>query len=216
MAVTATDRKRVGRPTQSDTRRMSEVVLEVATALFVERGFNGATMEAVALAAGIGKQALYLRFPDKEGLFTAVIERLKDDEVFQRLPPADDDLPAAEGLRLRLRAILADCAQPKSVLVCKLVMREGHRFPDLVSLISQAALERFIAPLAAWLEERRAKGEIRDIDPLATAAMCADLIFAEITRAMFREASLSADEVARAADRIAGMAFGGIGVVEGG
>jgi TetR/AcrR family transcriptional regulator of autoinduction and epiphytic fitness len=184
--------------------------------LFVERGFNGATMEAVAQAAEIGKQALYLRFPEKESLFAAVIERLKDDEVFQRLPPADDDLPAAEGLRLRLRAILADCAQPKSVLVCKLVMREGHRFPDLVSLISQAALERFIAPLAAWLEERRAKGEIRDIDPLATAAMCADLIFAEITRAMFREASLSADEVARAADRIAGMAFGGIGVVEGG
>ncbi len=215
MGVLAIDRRRVGRPTQTDTLRKSEIVLEVATALFVERGFNGATMEAVALAAGIGKQALYLRFPDKEGLFTAVIERLKDDEVFQHLPP-QDDLPAFEGLRLRLGAILADCAQPKSVLVCKLVMREGHRFPGLVALISQAASERFISPLAAWLAERRAKGEVRDIDPLAAAAMCADLIFAEITRAMFREVSLSADDVARAADRIAALVFGGIGERSGG
>ena len=211
MGLAAVDRKRVGRPTQLDTIRKSETVLEVATDLFVERGFNGTTMEAVAQAANLGKQALYMRFPDKESLFTAVIERLKDDEVFQHLQP-QDDLPAAEGLRLRLRAILADCAQPKSVLVCKLVMREGHRFPGLLSLLTGATMERFIGPLASYLEHRKAKGEIRDIDALASAAMCADLIFAEITRAMFREVQLSPHDIVRAADRIADLVFRGIAV----
>ena len=210
MKLAAIERKRVGRPTQLDTLRKSETVLEVATDLFVERGFNGTTMEAVAQAADIGKQALYMRYPDKESLFTAVIERLKDDEVFQHLPPPDD-LPVEEGFRKRLRAIMADSAQPKSVLVCKLVMREGHRFPGLVSLIGDVSLERFIGPLAAYLDERRRRGEIRDIDPLATAGMCADLIFAEITRAMFREEALSAEDGTRAADRIAEMVFRGIG-----
>jgi AcrR family transcriptional regulator len=214
VGVAAVDKKRVGRPTQLDTLRKSEAVLEVATDLFVERGFNGTTMEAVAHAADIGKQALYMRFPDKESLFTAVIERLKDDEVFKHLPPAADDLPVQEGFRNHLRAILADSAQPKSVLVCKLVMREGHRFPGLVSLIGEAALERFIGPLAAYLEQRRLKGEIRDIDTLATAGMCADLVFAEVTRAMFREVELSTEEVVQSADRIAELVFCGIGVGE--
>ncbi len=209
MSLAAIDRKRVGRPTQLDTLRKSEIVLEVATDLFVERGFNGTTMEAVAQAADLGKQALYLRFPDKESLFAAVIERLKDGAVFQHLP-REDDLPVEDGLRLRLRAILADCAGPKSLLVCKLVMREGHRFPGLVALISEAALERFIGPLAAWLQERRHRGEIGAIDTLATAAMCADLVFAEITRAMFREVSLSGAEVERTADRIAALVFRGV------
>ena len=211
MQLAVVDRKRVGRPTQLDTLRKSEAVLEVATDLFVERGFNGTTMEAVAQAAAIGKQALYMRFPDKETLFAAVIERLKDDEVFQHLPPADD-LPLEEGFRNHLRAIMADSAQPKSVLVCKLVMREGHRFPGLVSLIGDVSLERFIGPLAAYLDERRRQGEIRDIDTLATAGMCADLIFAEITRAMFRDVPLSAEEVVRAADGIAELVFRGIAV----
>src|SRR5579859_4149733 len=97
-------RRRAGRPTQRDAIAKSETVLEVATDLFVTRGFNGTTMEAVAQSADIGKQALYQRYPDKESLFAAVIERLKDDEVFQHLPPAGD-LRAEEGLRTHIRAI---------------------------------------------------------------------------------------------------------------
>jgi AcrR family transcriptional regulator len=209
VAVVEVARRRAGRPTQRDAIAKSETVLEVATDMFVTRGFNGTTMEAVAHAADIGKQALYQRYPDKESLFAAVIERLKDDEVFQHLPPAGD-LPAEEGLRTHTRAIFADCAQPKSLLVCKLVMREGHRFPALVALVAEASRERFIEPLAEYLESRIAAGDICAIDPLAAATMCTDLIFAEITRAMFRDVPLSPQEVRRSADRIADFVFRGM------
>jgi TetR/AcrR family transcriptional repressor of mexJK operon len=209
LTLATLDKRRAGRPTQDDARRKSETVLEVATGLFVERGFNGATMEAVALAADIGKQALYQRYPDKDALFTAVIERLKDDDFFQPLP-ADDGGNLRGGLGRMLRAILTECARPKSVLICKLVMREGHRFPALLSLITDTTLERFIGPLAAWLDRRKAAGEIRDIDALAVAGMCADLIFAEITRAMFRDEELSAEDVARHAERIADLVLSGV------
>jgi AcrR family transcriptional regulator len=201
--------KRVGRPTQVDTLRKSEAVLDFATDLFVARGFNGTTMEAVALAADIGKQALYQRYPDKESLFTAVIERLRDDAVFEH-PRPDPGLPAAEGLRLWVAAILTDCARPKSLVICKLTMREGHRFPLLPPLLIAATVERFIAPLASYLDHLRRKGEIRQIDTFAAASMCADLIFAEITRAMFAEAEPSTRDIARAADRIADLVFKGM------
>jgi AcrR family transcriptional regulator len=202
-------RRRAGRPTQRDAIAKSETVLEVATDLFVTRGYNGTTMEAVAQAADIGKQALYQRYPDKDNLFAAVIERLKDDEVFQHLPPAGD-LPAEEGLRTHIRTIFSDCAQPKSLLVCKLVMREGHRFPALVALIAEASRERFIEPLADYLKSRIAAGDMRTADPLAAAMMCTDLIFAEITRTMFRDALLSPEEVRAAADRVADLVFQGL------
>ncbi len=203
------ERRRAGRPTQHDARRKSEAVLEVATRLFVDRGYNGTTMEAVALEADIGKQALYQRYPDKDTLFTAVIERLKDDAYFQPLPE-DDGRPLREGLCLMIRAIIMESARPRSMLVCKLVMREGHRFPSLVSLISDVSLERFIRPLAAFLANRKARGETRDIDPFAVAAMCADLSFAEITRAMFTETELTPAVAARHAKRIAELAYAGV------
>jgi AcrR family transcriptional regulator len=201
--------RRAGRPTQRDAIAKSETVLEVATDLFVERGFNGTTMEAVAHAADIGKQALYQRYPDKESLFAAVIERLKDGEVFQHLP-REDGLPVEQGFCLRIRAILTDCARPKSILVCKLVMREGHRFPKLVALIGEASMERFIGPLADYLDHQRRLGKISVTNTLGTASMCADLIFAEITRAMFRDSQLSEEEIGRAADRIADLTFWGM------
>ncbi len=209
MTFAALDKRRAGRPTQDATRRKSETVLEAATQLFVERGFNGTTMEAVAATADIGKQALYQRYPDKDTLFTAVIERLKDDDVFQPLPE-DDGRPLRDGLGLMIRAILTECARPKSVLICKLVMREGHRFPGLLSLITDTSLERFIRPLAAYLDRRKALGEVRDIDPFSVASMCADLIFAEITRAMFTETELTPTIVARHAERIADLAYAGV------
>ncbi len=213
MSLALVSGKRAGRPTERDARRKSEAVLEVATDLFVARGFNGTTMEAVAQTADIGKQALYQRYPDKDSLFSAVIDRLKDDEAFHP-PSVPDDAPASAGLRLWLGAILADCARPKSVIICKLVMREGHRFPLLPPFMTDLALERFVVPLAGFIDGRRRAGEIRKIEPMAVAAMCVDLIFAEITRAMFRDTPLTPDEIAGAADRIADLAFRGLALPE--
>src|ERR1700731_2751475 len=70
--------RRIGRPTQHDTKQKSETLIGVATDFFVEHGFSGSTIEAIAQAANMGKQAVYTRFTDKESLFNAVIQRLKE------------------------------------------------------------------------------------------------------------------------------------------
>jgi len=184
-------------------------VLEVATRLFVERGFNGTTMEAVAQAAGIGKQAVYMRFPDKESLFAAVIGQLKDDDPAPQLPD-DDRLPLRDGMRRCIHAILVDCAGTKATLICKLAMREGHRFPEILSLLNDATLARFVGPLTAYLAARNRKGEIRDIDTAGAAGLCVDLIFAETSRAVFRETPLSPAQIERCADRIVDLVLEGI------
>jgi AcrR family transcriptional regulator len=53
-------------------------LIEVATALFAEHGYEGTSVEAVLAAAGVSRGALYYHFAGKEALFTAVLEAVSD------------------------------------------------------------------------------------------------------------------------------------------
>ena len=201
--------RRTGRPTLQDASLKSERLMTVATDYFVEHGFNGATIDAIAQAADMGKQAVYTRFTDKERLFNAVIQRLKEKAVFTEMPP-DDGSPVAQGLPRRIRAILEDANRPYSMTVSKLAMREGRRFPELVPLMLEGTAERYTRPLAAYLEARKAAGEIREIDTLEAAGMCIDLIIAEITLSICTDIPISQDRIDACAGKIADFALQGV------
>ena len=49
-------------------------VIEVATRLFAEQGYDGTSIEAVQATAGVSRGSLYHHFPGKEALFWAVME----------------------------------------------------------------------------------------------------------------------------------------------
>ncbi len=202
--------RRTGRPTHFDTKRKSETLIGVATDVFVEHGFSGATIEAIAHAANMGKQAVYTRYTDKESLFNAVIQRLKDTAVFQELPP-DDGANVAEGLPRRIRAILADTASPQAMTVSKLAMREGHRFPELVPLLVEGTAERYTRPLAAYLDARRKAGEVGDVDVNEVAGMAIDLVLAEVSRSVSADSAPTAEHMDVCAERIARLLLRGIG-----
>jgi AcrR family transcriptional regulator len=53
-------------------------LIEVATGLFAEHGYEGTSIEAVLTAAGVSRGALYHHFAGKEALFTAVLEAISD------------------------------------------------------------------------------------------------------------------------------------------
>jgi AcrR family transcriptional regulator len=48
-------------------------LLDVATRLFADRGYEGTSIEAVLEAAGVSRGSLYHHFPGKEALFEAVV-----------------------------------------------------------------------------------------------------------------------------------------------
>jgi len=208
-ADTQAGRRRTGRPTQTDAKRRSEMLIGVATDFFVEHGFSGSTIEAIAQAANMGKQAVYTRFTDKESLFNAVIQRLKEKAVFLEMP-SDDASPVAEGLPRRIRAIFVDATSPQSVTVSYLAMREGHRFPELVPLLIEGTSERYIRPLAAYLDARALAGEVRDIDALQVAAMTLDMILADVGRFVFTDNPIGALDADTSTARIATLILRGI------
>ena len=64
---------RRGRPTQAEAQQLQEKLRDAAVATFLEYGYDAATMEAIAQAAGITKRTLYARYPDKRAVFLDVI-----------------------------------------------------------------------------------------------------------------------------------------------
>ena len=59
-------------------------LIEVATGLFAEHGYDGTSIEAVLTAAGVSRGALYHHFAGKEALFTAVLEALSERIIAQQ------------------------------------------------------------------------------------------------------------------------------------
>ena len=60
----------VGRPKDLEKRRN---ILDAAKRIFLERGYQGTSMHAIANIAGVSKLTLYNHFQDKATLFTAAI-----------------------------------------------------------------------------------------------------------------------------------------------
>src|SRR5882672_3367680 len=57
-------------------RARKEEILDVATRLFAERGYDGASMNDVAERVGMRKASLFYHFATKDALYEAVLNRL--------------------------------------------------------------------------------------------------------------------------------------------
>jgi AcrR family transcriptional regulator len=72
-------------------------LIEVATSLFADHGYEGTSIEAVLAATGVSRGALYHHFAGKEALFTAVLEAVSDRvtaEVSEAISDCTDPVDA--------------------------------------------------------------------------------------------------------------------------
>src|SRR5262245_10021020 len=63
------------------SRERREQLLAVARAVFAQRGYEVASVDEIAQAAGVSKPIIYEHFGSKDGLHAAVVEREMDDLV---------------------------------------------------------------------------------------------------------------------------------------
>ncbi len=138
------------RKTRLEEDRLAEL-LDVAAEVFLAEGFTGASTNEIARRANSSKETFYSRFPNKESLFTAVIERrMKSvlEEVTTLLPreaPMEDTLREF-GSRF-LRTVLSE----KQIKLIRLISMESSRFPALGELFFQLGPKRGQAFLADYL-----------------------------------------------------------------
>jgi AcrR family transcriptional regulator len=84
-------------------RATREQLIDVATRLFAERGYEETSIEAVLAAAGVSRGALYHHFAGKDALFEAVLETVENGitaRLTAEIAGAPDAVSAVESAAL--------------------------------------------------------------------------------------------------------------------
>lgn len=130
---------RLGRPPKELEGEVGERILTAARKIFLERGFEGASIDEIALAARAGKPTIYARFGDKGALFTAVMKR----DILSRLAEFKAEAPSGATIEERLASaaitLLHWGFDSDRIARMRLAVAEARRFPDLASTVSRAA-----------------------------------------------------------------------------
>jgi AcrR family transcriptional regulator len=148
---------------ETQVKPRKEEILDVATRLFAERGYEGTSMNDVAERVGMRKASLFYHFATKDSLYEAVLDRLiasmqsqleaiyaSSGSFAERLDEVTDTLVAALG------------ADPYAA---RLLLREAM---DWGPVIRGKLLERITLVLeagAAWISAGQEAGVFVDGDP---------------------------------------------------
>ena len=126
-------------------------ILDGASKVFMDLGFDGASMGEIARAAGVSKGTLYVYFADKNRLFEAIVEREMFDQrqVAFNFDPARD---AATTLREFGMAYIQLLCRPGGGSAIRTVMAIAERMPDVGRRYYENVLEKTINRLAGYLE----------------------------------------------------------------
>jgi AcrR family transcriptional regulator len=147
-------------------------ILDGARKLFLDLGFDAASMGEIARAAGVSKGTLYVYFADKNRLFEAIVEEesLEQGKVVFNLDPARD-----------VATTLMDFGQAYIQLLCRpgvgsatrTVMAIAERMPEVGRRFYENVVALTIRRLATYLVARVKAGdlEIEDCELAATQFM---------------------------------------------
>ncbi len=141
-----------------------EHIVEAATRLFVERGYEGISMREIAQAAGLSKAGLYHHFHDKEALFLAVLTA-----NLRRVAALIDRARATHAdTRARLTAILRGIFSlpPEYRAIIRLASQEMAALsPEARATFAHRYRELFIERMEAIVREGVERGELRPLNP---------------------------------------------------
>jgi TetR/AcrR family transcriptional repressor of mexJK operon len=176
-------------PPSGRSARKRQAIIEAATALFLEHGYQGTSMDDIAALAAVSKQTVYKNFADKQQLFSDIVlgAAARADAFIAALPQVldgTDDLAA--GLRALARQYLATVMQPRLLQMRRLIVAEAGRFPDLARAYYERVPEHVMTGLAAQFGELARRGLLRVTDPAVAARHYAFLVLGlPLDRAMF-------------------------------
>jgi TetR/AcrR family transcriptional regulator, mexJK operon transcriptional repressor len=204
MPTTPTSARR-GRPRGSEAPEL----LSIARQMFVARGYQGTTMDAVAAQAHISKQSLYREYPSKDVLYAAVVRDWVDRGYDAMRPHATalaETRQAREGLLGFVRVLQAGLLSPPVLQMRTLITAEARRFPDVAADYVTRSWTRNIGILAEALSALAARGLLRVEDPDLAAEQLTWLVVA----APLNRLTLQAGAYLYTADELESLATQGV------
>jgi AcrR family transcriptional regulator len=161
--------------------RKRRAIIEAATSAFLDHGFRGTSMDAVAAAAGVSKQTVYQHFGDKQRLFRELVASTvqeASDPVYEEVRRLADSGHLEDDLRDLARRLLALVLQPTVMRLRRLVIAEARRFPELGRTFYDLGPGRTIAALADTFATLTRQGRLNAKDAKLAATQFNWLVMA--------------------------------------
>ena len=185
-------RPRPGRPSKDLAGDVKARILDAAQRVFLERGYQSASLDEIAETAPASKPTIYAHFPGKQALFEAVVARvidgLTDFEGFEPKGRSVQDKLASLGVAVVERFI------EDTIGITRATIAEADRFPALSRQVHEHGRDRAAAAVSHVLNDathtlsRGTKGPFGPKRSVSTAQIFMDLILLPmIMRALMGE-----------------------------
>jgi AcrR family transcriptional regulator len=154
-------------------QRVTDAITEATFAELAETGYARMSMEAIARRAGVGKAALYRRWPSKEQMLTELILQAVEDA----LPPTPDTGALHTDLREFLGVLRGQLANPALISIGPGLLAEASRTGALADVLHTSVAAPRRAAAYAMLKAAIDRGELSAALDLELAA---DLLIAPL------------------------------------
>ena len=174
---------------ENRSARKHRAIVEAATRVFLDQGYDGTTMDDVATLAAVSKPTVYKHFADKEQLFAEIVRTTADqvDDLVRLVAETVVDPGDIEnGLAELARRLITALMQPQMLRLRRLVIANADRFPDVGRIWYELGFERVLATLGTCFQRLADHKLLRLDDPLLAANHFVGLLlWIPLNKAMF-------------------------------
>lgn len=175
-------------------------ILDGAKRVFMQVGFDAASMNDITREAGVSKGTIYVYFENKEDLFGALIDRERS-AIFASLAEVLDEGGSLRETLARYGILLATRMTSTQVIRAqRMVIGVSERMPELGRRFYDTGPDSGKALLVAYLDNQVAAGRLDIPDLKLAAQQLFDLCTGGLTRSCIfgaRDPSPDAEEIAR-------------------
>lgn len=153
---------------EPETGKRREII-DGARKVFFEKGFDGASMDEVAKAAGVSKATIYVYFASKEELFEALVRNMRAlaaEHLFEVDTGVDDIAAILHQIGVTFITMMVE---PDHIRLLRMVVGVAEKFPRVGQTFYDAGPCHGGRRLAALLHEQAERGRLVLDDELAAA-----------------------------------------------
>ncbi|MEW5424195.1 TetR/AcrR family transcriptional regulator [Amorphus sp. 3PC139-8] len=158
-------------------------ILDGARRVFRAEGFDGASMDKIARAAGVSKGTLYVYFRNKEELFKELVALDRSEAAEQIFLGEDDEAEIGDLLQTLGEKFLTMMVAPSHVSLIRMVIGAAEKCPEAGRAFFEMGPCFGIDRVAAYLERQAARGRLDlNDDPKLAAAHFLNLCHGEVAK----------------------------------
>ncbi|SHH48150.1 TetR/AcrR family transcriptional regulator [Marivita hallyeonensis] len=160
--------------------RKYDQVIQGAQHVFLRDGFEGASVDEIARAAGVSKATLYSYFPDKRLLFMEVATVQCQQQAQESIDRLDMSLPPEKVLHLVAHQFLSFIYSDMGQRIFRICVAESDRFPKLGQEFYHSGPMVMRVVLVDYLRKSVDRGELKIDDFDLAADQFAELCKADL------------------------------------